>query len=113
MWATYWTDEANDWIAQRVGLPRLRHVPIAPLDPRYSLGGWKARQVVSWIGARPFVWLADEPDVAGVLGSVPGLGPHLVVEIDPADGLTGAHVGRARSQLEQLGVGRRYDRGPT
>jgi hypothetical protein len=102
VWASYWTGAANDWIAPRVGLPSLRFVPIAAPDPRFSLGGWKARQVADWIGERPFVWLDDEPDVAAALERAPRLGPHLIVGVDPLQGLTEDHVGQARVWLEHL-----------
>lgn len=102
VWASYWTDAANEWIAPRVGLPELRAIPIPPRDPVYSYGGWKARHVAEWIGERPFVWLEDEPDVPDVLATGPALGPHLIVGVDPEEGLTEAHVAQARGWLEQL-----------
>jgi HAD domain in Swiss Army Knife RNA repair proteins len=102
VWASYWTDSANEWIGPRVGLPPLRAVPIPPRDARYSYGAWKARHVTDWIGDRPFVWLEDEPDVPGLVASAPGLGPHLVVPVDPEEGLTNVHVEQARDWLEQL-----------
>jgi HAD domain in Swiss Army Knife RNA repair proteins len=102
VWASYWTDSANEWIGPRVGLPILRAIPIPPRDPRYSFGGWKARHVAEWVGERPFVWLEDEPDVTDVLASGPALGPHLIVPVDPEGGLTDLHVEQARSWLEQL-----------
>lgn len=102
VWASYWTDAANDWIAPRIGLPRLRHVPIPPRRPGMSLGAWKARQVAAWVGGRPFVWLEDEPDVPAVLASQPRLGPYLIVPVDPREGLTDDHVELARVWLEEL-----------
>ncbi|MCO6005639.1 HAD domain-containing protein [Actinoallomurus purpureus] len=102
VWASYWTDAANDWIGPRIGLPPLRHVPIPPHDPAFSLGAWKARHVADWVGDRPFVWLEDEPDVPDVLASEARLGPYLVVPVDPLEGLTETHVTQARVWLEQL-----------
>jgi hypothetical protein len=102
VWASYWTDTANDWIGPRVGLPRLRAIPIPPRDPRFSYGAWKARHVAGWIGDRPFVWLEDEPDVSETLAAESALGPHLIVPVDPEEGLTDVHVERARDWLEQL-----------
>lgn len=101
VWASYWTDAANEWIGPRIGLPRLRSIPIPPRDPVYSYGGWKARHVAEWIGERPFVWLEDEPDVTGALAAA-RLGPHLIVPVDPQKGLTDGHVEQARDWLEQL-----------
>jgi hypothetical protein len=102
VWASYWTDTANEWIGPRVGLPRLRSIPIPPRDPEYTYGGWKALHVAEWIGERPFVWLEDEPDVPDALAGGPRLGPHLIVPVDPRTGLTGDHVEQARGWLEQL-----------
>jgi hypothetical protein len=102
VWATYWVDSANDWIGPRVGLPYLRSIPIPPRDPRFSYGGWKARHVAEWIGERPFVWLEDELDVPDALASGPQLGPHLIVPVDPQEGLTDHHVEQAHGWLEQL-----------
>jgi hypothetical protein len=102
VWATYWTDAANEWIGPRVGLPPLRSIPIPPRDPKFSFGGWKALHVADWIGARPFVWLEDEPDVPDALAGAPNLGPHLIVAVDPNEGLTDVHVEKARGWLEQL-----------
>lgn len=103
VWASYWTDAANDWISPRIGLPRLRHVPIPPHRPGVSLGAWKARHVASWVGERPFVWLEDEPDVPAALAALPRLGPYLIVPVDPREGLTTDHVGLARAWLEEFG----------
>jgi hypothetical protein len=97
IWASYWTDTANEWIGPRVGLPILR-----------SLGGWKARHVAEWVGERPFVWIEDEPDVTDVLAAGPALGPHLIVPVDPEEGLTDLHVEQARGWLEQLEQRDRY-----
>lgn len=103
VWASCWTDAANDWIAPRIGLPRLRHIPIPPHRPGLSLGAWKARHVASWVGDRPFVWLEDQPDVPSALRALPPRGPYLIVPVDPQEGLTDDHVGLARAWLEELG----------
>jgi hypothetical protein len=105
VWASYWQNQANTWIAPRIGLPSLRFVPIpTPWRPRArsSLGQWKARHVAAWIGQTPFVWLEDNPGVPRHLARQPGLGRHLVVAVDPAIGLTHQHIGRARMWLDDL-----------
>jgi HAD domain in Swiss Army Knife RNA repair proteins len=103
VWATYWRDRANTWIAPRIGLPSLRFVPIPTrlrLRARPSPGPWKALHVAAWIGRRPFVWFEDDPKVAGCLSKEPALGRHLVVRINPALGLTRHHVAQARAWLD-------------
>jgi HAD domain in Swiss Army Knife RNA repair proteins len=105
VWASYWQDKANTWIAPRIGLPSLRFVPITRLwipRARSWLGEWKARHVVPWIGQTPFVWLEDNLGVPRHLAQQQGLGRHLVVPVDPAIGLTHHHITRARTWLDDL-----------
>jgi HAD domain in Swiss Army Knife RNA repair proteins len=106
VWASYWRNRANTWIAPRIGLPSLRFVPIPTrwrLRGRSSTGHWKACNVAAWIRRTPFVWLEDDPNIPRWLTSHPGLGQHLVVTVDPAIGLTHHHVEQARMWLLDLG----------
>jgi hypothetical protein len=105
VWATYWRNRANTWIAPRVGLPPLRFVSI----PRRwrpptgsSLGIWKAGHVAAWVGLTPFVWFEDDASAVSHIALWQGLGRHLVVKVDPAIGLTDSHVQRARTWLDDL-----------
>ncbi len=105
VWATYWRNRANTWIAPRVGLPTPRYVPI----PRCcrppagsSLGTWKACQVAGWVGKTPFVWFEDDAGAVSYIAGQQGLGRHLVVKVDPAIGLTYSHAERARAWLNDL-----------
>ena len=106
VWASYWRNRANTWVAPRVGLPPLRFVPIPrrwrSRTDRSSLGSWKARHVAAWAGHRPFVWFEDDADAVSRLAGQPGLGRHLVVKVDPVIGLTEAHVEQARTWLDDL-----------
>jgi Swiss Army Knife RNA repair-like protein len=106
VWASYWRDRANTWVAPRVGLPSLRFVPIPPRwrsRTRLSPGSWKACHVAAWVGQRRFVWFEDDRDVFSRLADQPGLGRHLMVWVDPVIGLTDSHVRQARSWLDDLG----------
>jgi hypothetical protein len=105
VWASYWRNRANTWVAPRVGLPPLRFVPIprrGRTRARSSLGCWKARQVAVWVGQRLFVWFEDDADAVSCLAGQPGLGPHLMVKVDPVIGLTDSHVEQARAWLDGL-----------
>jgi hypothetical protein len=104
VWASYWCESANEWIAPRVGLPDLPFVPIPsrPEESQLSLGAWKARHVADWVRERPFVWFEDEPDVTGCLRGESGIGAHLLVAVDPVTGLTEGHITLARSWLDGM-----------
>lgn len=101
MWASYWEDYANFWIGPTLGLPKLDFVPIGVCESG-GLGAWKARRVAAYLGARPFVWLEDEPDAAETLAGLDGLGEHLVVQVDERGGLTSEHLDRAAAWLDGL-----------
>jgi hypothetical protein len=105
MWASYWRNRANTWVAPRVGLPALPFVPIPPrwrTRTRSSPGNWKARHVAAWAGHRSFVWFEDDTDAVSRLSGQPGLGPHLMVWVDPVTGLTDSHVAQAQAWLDDL-----------
>jgi hypothetical protein len=66
VWATAWEHEANEWVAPRLGLPRLAVVAWPPVpaaveerDERLGLH-WKTRALVQWAAGRPFAWVDDE-----------------------------------------------------
>jgi hypothetical protein len=90
VWATTWEQEANDYVAPRIGLPSLPF--ITWLDPRPDPGGgvfWKTPQVVAWAEGRSFAWVDDEitdADSAWVRDHHDG--PALLHRIDPRIGLT-------------------------
>ncbi|MBO3746881.1 hypothetical protein J5X84_12450 [Streptosporangiaceae bacterium NEAU-GS5] len=89
VWATPWGDNANLWIAPRLGLSRL---PVVPLVP----GARMAPQVVAYAQAgthtqaRPYVWFTTDDE---------RLGEGLTIGVDPRYGLTDAHLDEARRWL--------------
>jgi hypothetical protein len=48
------------------------------------------------------VWFEDDADAVSCLAGQPGLGPHLMVKVDPVIGLTDSHVEQARAWLDGL-----------
>ena len=94
VWATAWEHEANEWVAPRIGLPRLAVVawpslPTADEERDERLGlHWKTRALVEWAAGRPFAWVDDEVtavDRAWVRAHHPG--PALLHRVDPRRGL--------------------------
>ncbi len=96
VWATAWMADANQYIAPRLGLPRLAVVtwPEASAadeehDERQGLH-WKTRTLVRWAAGRAFAWVDDEitsSDRAWVAVHHPGQA--LLHRVDPGRGLTG------------------------
>ncbi|KAB2387936.1 HAD domain-containing protein [Actinomadura montaniterrae] len=104
-WASYWCDNANEWISPRVGLPRLPFVPIPRfpgIEEGRTLGAWKARHVAAWAERRPFVWFEDEPDATECIAAEEGVADHLLVAVDPLLGLTDDDLERGAAWLRAL-----------
>ncbi|QES51843.1 hypothetical protein DEJ50_32325 [Streptomyces venezuelae] len=94
VWATTWMDDANEWIAPRIGLPRLPVVAwpepsaVDEQDERHGLH-WKTRTLVDWAAERAFVWVDDEiTDIDRTWVSVHHPGPALLHRVDARRGLT-------------------------
>ncbi len=102
VWATTWMEDANTWIAPRIGLPPLEVVRWPePAEGNGSRGNgeededernglhWKTRVLVARAAGRPFVWVDDEitgTDRVWVSAHHPG--PALLHRVDPRWGLT-------------------------
>ncbi|MGW1248950.1 hypothetical protein [Streptomyces sp. NPDC002535] len=92
VWATTWEDDANAWVAPRLGLPVLPLVRWPEDGPEPAPGvHWKVPGLVAWAGGRPFAWVDDEigaADRAWVAARHPGRA--LLHRVDPRQGLTAA-----------------------
>ncbi|GAA2384925.1 HAD domain-containing protein [Streptomyces glaucosporus] len=91
VWASTWTDEANETVAPRIGLPRLPVVewPDTPTDEGPRGLHWKTRHLVEWAGHRPFIWVDDEIGATDRLWvAAQHRAPSLLHRVDPGTGLT-------------------------
>ncbi|MEV7548626.1 HAD domain-containing protein [Amycolatopsis sp. NPDC089917] len=96
VWATTWTQDANDSLTPRLGLPRLPVVDWpepSDTDEADALIGlhWKTRPLLNHAGDRPFAWIDDEiadADREWVTGQHPV--PALLLRVDHRRGLTDA-----------------------
>ncbi|MFJ2937397.1 hypothetical protein ACIO8G_32090 [Streptomyces sp. NPDC087219] len=92
VWATTWEDDANAWVASRLGLAALPLVRWPEDGPEPTPGvHWKVPGLVAWAGGRPFAWVDDEIGAADrdwVAAHHPGRA--LLHRVDPRQGLTAA-----------------------
>ncbi|WP_084964677.1 HAD domain-containing protein [Thermoactinospora rubra] len=105
VWATTWEEAANEWIAPRIGLPPLPVIPMAP-DLPCELGEmFKTPHVAEYVAGRPFVWFDDQvfEEDEKYLGARRGIGPFLLINVDPRLGLTREHIECAREWLTLSG----------
>ncbi|MHA6757209.1 HAD domain-containing protein [Streptacidiphilus sp. PAMC 29251] len=92
VWATAWTDDANEWVGPRIGLPQLPVVlwPEPSDEDGHNSLHWKTRSLLDWVRGQPFVWVDDEitdTDRDWVAAHYPE--PALLHRVDSAAGLIG------------------------
>ncbi|MFH8612891.1 hypothetical protein ACH4D5_36010 [Streptomyces sp. NPDC018029] len=90
VWATTWMADANEYVAPRLGLPRLPLVEWPEPSDADGRGGlhWKTPTLVAWAAGRDFAWLDDEigdVDRAWVAAHHPGRA--LLCRVDARYGL--------------------------
>ncbi|MFD8206759.1 HAD domain-containing protein [Streptomyces sp. NPDC059695] len=94
VWATTWEEDANEFIAPLIGLPRLDVVvwpEVSDLDEQDEHAGlhWKTRTLVARAAGRTFVWVDDEvTDADRVWVAAHHPGPALLHRVDARRGLT-------------------------
>jgi hypothetical protein len=106
VWATSWTDEANEEISPRLGLPMLPVVPWSDGAQDAVTGRlhWKTRELVTWAAGRTFVWVDDEiteADRVWVAARHPG--DALLQRIEASVGLTDSDFTAIERWLELRG----------
>jgi hypothetical protein len=111
-WATTWTDDANKYIAPRLGPPQLAVVTRPEKtaaeeeqDERHGLH-WKTRPLVRWAAGSTFAWIDDEissTDRHWVAAHHPGQA--LLHRIDPAAGIADADYLILSQWLHSVGSG--------
>ncbi|MEU8367715.1 HAD domain-containing protein [Micromonospora tulbaghiae] len=104
VWATGWGAEANRFLAPVLQLPELPVIgfPPIPFEPRE-----KVPAIASYVGSRPAVWIDDALTPEAHAWAEGRKAATLLVDVDPAEGLTQAVVRRALSWAENLRGGER------
>jgi hypothetical protein len=92
VWATGWEERANDRLPEILGLPE--HLPFLTFDGNATFGTahWKIDPIDGYAADRPLAWVDDSIDRACEDWAEMRQSPTLLVQTDPAVGLTEAHV---------------------
>jgi hypothetical protein len=102
MWATAWEHRANRLICPVLALPQLPVIEF-PLDGR-DLYFRKLPAVIDAVGDRSCAWIDDEHQPDHYTWAERRAVPTLIVDIDPAEGLTSTVVARLAEWAAALGA---------
>jgi len=110
VWCTGWEERADEHLPHLLGLPRgLPHLrfardgtsgrgpagrPQADAAGRSLHGHWKLTAIDAYAQRRPLAWIDDCLDPACTAWAATRTAPTLLVQTDPAQGLTAAHAER-------------------
>ena len=94
VWATGWEEKANEYLPQLLGIPS--NLPTLTFGGRAVFGTahWKLGPIGEYAGNRPAAWIDDSLDERCTTWARERNAPTLLVETDPAIGLTDEQVKR-------------------
>ncbi len=95
VWASGWEDKANEYLPSLLELPGLE-LPTLRFDGRAVFGSahWKVEAIDEYAGDRPAAWIDDNLDETCRRWAEGREAPTLLVETEPATGLSDEHVDR-------------------
>jgi hypothetical protein len=98
-WATGWGAEANHLLAPVLQLPQLPVIgfPPIPFEPRE-----KVPAIARYVGSRPTAWIDDALTPEARAWATAREVPTLLIDVDPAEGLTHAVVLRLLRWAEDV-----------
>jgi hypothetical protein len=93
VWATGWEERANEHLPHLLQLP-FRELPVLTFDGRAVFGSahWKVDAISDYAGNRPAAWIDDNLNETCHMWAKLRAAPTLLVETNPSEGLTDAHV---------------------
>ena len=97
VWCSGWEERANDYLPRILGLPG--PLPYVSFEHKPAGGRphWKLPAIDAYTGPdRPMAWIDDAHDDESRAWARDRPGPTLLVDTEPAIGITGEHVGRLR-----------------
>jgi hypothetical protein len=103
VWATGWEERANEHLPFILKLP-FRDLPCLVFDGRAVFGSahWKVEAIDEYAGDRPAAWVDDNIDETCTAWAEQRSAPTLIVETDPAEGLTDEHVAQLLRWADEL-----------
>jgi HAD domain in Swiss Army Knife RNA repair proteins len=95
VWATGWEQRANEHLPFLLKLP-FRDLPCLTFDGRAVFGSahWKVDAIDEYAADRPAAWIDDNIDETCLAWAEERDAPTLIVETNPAEGITDEHVER-------------------
>jgi HAD domain in Swiss Army Knife RNA repair proteins len=103
VWATGWEERANEHLLHILGLP-FDDLPYLTFDGRAVFGSahWKVDAIDAYARNRPAAWIDDNIDETCASWAKRREPPTLIVETDPAVGLTDEHVSTLIGWADEL-----------
>jgi hypothetical protein len=105
VWATGWEEKANEYLPHLLRMTR--KLPTLTFDERAVFGTahWKLEAIGGYAGDRPVAWIDDSLDERCTRWAKRRAAPTLLVETDPAVGITDADVERLLRFADELKLG--------
>jgi hypothetical protein len=106
VWATGWEEKANEYLPQILELP-FRELPCLTFDGKAVFGSshWKLDAITEYAQDRPAAWIDDHIDDSCLLWARMRAAPTLLLEAQPAVGITSQHVSELLAWAEDLRSG--------
>lgn len=106
VWATGWEHRANEHLPFILDLP-FRELPCLTFGGRAVFGSsdWKLEALSAYAGDRPAAWIDDNIDAASHEWVRERSAPTLLVQTEPAIGMTDAHVDRLLDWADEVSAG--------
>jgi hypothetical protein len=94
VWATGWEEKANEYLPHVLGIPSNLHTLTFDGRARFGTAHWKLEAIEEYAGQRRAAWIDDSLDERCTAWAARRKAPTLLVETDPATGITDEHVER-------------------
>ena len=105
VWCSGWEERANEYLLSALGLPGPLPFLSFERKPAGGVPHWKLPAIDAYAGRdRPLAWIDDAHDAESRAWAESRRGPTLLVDTEPATGITGAHVGRLKAWVCGLHV---------